>query len=104
MVMDVKWQGRQAVQQRTPRLWWEHVSPFDLWWTPGVADIEDAQIIHRIKVTRTDLNDLIGLPGYNSTNIRAVLENYGRQGFIENWDSTDATAPCWRAVRTPSTT
>ena len=91
MVMDVKWQGRQAVQQRSPRLWWEHVSPFDLWWTPGVASIEDAQIIHRIKVTRTDLNDLIGLPGYNSTNIRLVLENYGRQGFIENWDSTDAT-------------
>jgi len=91
MVMDVKWRGRQAVQERRPRLWWEHVSPFDLWWTPGVANIEDAQIIHRIRVTRTDLNDLIGLPGYNSTNIRAVLENYGRQGFIENWDSTDAT-------------
>ena len=91
MVMDVKWQGRQAVQERRPRLWWEHVSPFDLWWTPGVANIEDAQMIHRIRVTRTDLNDLIGLPGYNSTNIRAVLENYGRQGFIENWDSTDAT-------------
>jgi hypothetical protein len=91
MVMDVKWVGKQPQQLRKPRLWWEHVSPFDLWWTPGVTDIEDAQVIHRIRVTRTDLNDLIGMPGYNTTNIRAVLDNYGRQGITENWDSTDAT-------------
>ena len=91
MVMDVKWVGKQPQQLRKARLWWEHVSPFDVWWTPGVTDIEDAQVIHRIRVTRTDLNDLIGMPGYNTTNIRAVLDNYGRQGVTENWDSTDAT-------------
>jgi len=49
-----------------------------------------AQIIHRLRITRTDLNDLIGLPGYNSANIRAVLQNYGSAGLTENWDSTDA--------------
>ena len=91
MVLDVKWVGQQPQQIRKPRLWWEHVSPFDVWWTPGVTDIEDAQVIHRIRVTRTDLNDLIGMPGYNTANIRAVLDNYGRQGITENWDSTDAT-------------
>ena len=101
MVMDVKWQGQQAVQVRKPRLWWENVSPYDVWWTPGISNIEDAQLIHRIRLTRTDLNDLIGLPGYNSENIRAVLQNYGTQGLTENWDSTDASrAPCWRAART----
>jgi uncharacterized protein (DUF4415 family) len=91
MVLDVSWQGRKPVQTRKPRLWWDRVSPFDLWWTPGVSSIEDARLIHRIRLTRTDLNDLIGLPGYNTENIRAVLQSYGSQGLTENWDSTDAT-------------
>jgi len=102
MVMDVKWQGRQPIQSRSPRLWWEHVSPFDIWWTPGVSNIEDAQVIHRIRVTRTDLNDLIGMPGYNTTNIRAVLEHYGRAGFTENWDSTDATRAVLESKENPT--
>jgi hypothetical protein len=101
MVMDVKWVGKQPQQLRKPRLWWEHVSPFDLWWTPGVTDIEDAQVIHRIRVTRTDLNDLIGMPGYNTQNIRAVLDNYGRQGITENWDSTDATRAVLESRESP---
>jgi hypothetical protein len=91
MTMDIKWQGGQAVPTKRARLWWERVSPFDIWWTPGVSDIESAEIIHRLRVTRTDLNDLIGLPGYNTDNIRAVLQFYGSQGLTENWDSTDAS-------------
>lgn len=91
MTMDVEWQGRQAVPTKRARLWWDRVSPFDVWWTPGVSDIESANIIHRLRVTRTDLNDLIGLPGYNTESIRAVLQNYGSQGLTENWDSTDAS-------------
>jgi hypothetical protein len=91
MTMDVKWQGSKAVQARSPKLWWENLSPYDVWWTPGVSNIEDASMIHRQRVTRTDLNDLIGLPGYNTENIRAVLQNYGTQGLTENWDSTDAS-------------
>lgn len=91
MVMAVKWQGNRAIQEKKPRLWWESLSPYDIWWTPGVSDIEDANIIHRLRVTRTDLNDLIGMPGYNTENIRAVLNYYGTQGLTENWDSTDAS-------------
>lgn len=91
MVMDVAWQGTKAQSVRKPRLWWEAISPFDLWWSPGVSDIEDAHVIHRIRITRTDLNDLIGMPGYNDANIRLVLQYYGTQGLTENWDSTDAT-------------
>jgi uncharacterized protein (DUF4415 family) len=91
MVMDVKWDGNVPSKIRKPRLWWEAPSLFDLWWSPGVSVIEDAQIIHRIRITRTDLNDLIGLAGYNSPNIRQVLQNYGTQGLTENWDSTDST-------------
>jgi len=91
MVTDITWQGRVPNQTRRAKLWWERVSPFDVWWTPGVSDIDAAEMIHRIRITRTDLNDLIGLPGYNTENIRAVLQFYGSAGLTENWDSTDAS-------------
>lgn len=81
--------GRPTVEQR-PMLTWNRVSPFDLWWTPGVSDIENANVIERLRVTRAELNDLLDLPGYNQDEIRAVLTEYGRGGLYDNWDSTDS--------------
>jgi len=91
MVHVVKWVNGRATPTRVPRLWWERVSPFDIWWTPGVTDVVDAQMIERRRLTRADLNDCLDLPGYNTANIRSVLQFYGTQGFIWNWDSTDAS-------------
>lgn len=85
----VKWVEGRAVVTQEPRLTWSRISPFDLWWTPGVSDIEDAAVIERSRVTRADLNDLLDLPGYDTEAIRAVLEHYG-SGINEDWDSTDA--------------
>lgn len=90
IVPTVKWgtNGVSAIQQ-LPRLFWQRVSPFDVWWTPGVSDIEDAAVIERQRLTRGDLNDLLDLPGYNHTNIRAVLESYGTSGYSEANDSNE---------------
>jgi hypothetical protein len=82
-------QGQATIEQK-PRLFWNRISPFDLWWTPGVSDIEDAAVIERTRLTRADLNDLLDLPGYAHDEIRAVLDEYGRGGLSENWDSTDS--------------
>lgn len=90
IVPTVKWQGGKATVQQVPRLTWTRVSPFDVWWTPGVSDIEDAAVIERTRVTRADLNDLLDLPGYNQDAIRTVLELYGQGGLVANWDYTDA--------------
>jgi len=81
--------GRAQVQQKA-KLFWQRVSPFDLYWSPGVSDIEDASVIERTRVTRADLNDLMGLPGYDTDAIRGVLDDYGRGGLFDNWDSTDS--------------
>jgi hypothetical protein len=90
IVPDVVWnQGSPLVQQK-PRLFWNRVSPFDIWWTPGVNSIEDASIIERTRVTRAELNDLLDLPGYNQQELRAVLDEYGRGGLADNWDYTDS--------------
>jgi len=90
IVPTVKWVNGQAQVEQLPRLFWNRVSPFDLWWTPGVSDIEDAAVIERTRVTRAELNDLLSLPGYNHDAIRAVLDEYGRGGLHDNWDNTDA--------------
>jgi hypothetical protein len=86
----VTWKGNQATVEQLPRMTWARVSPFDVWWTPGVADIEDADVIERTRLTRADLNDLLDLPGYNQENLRAVLDLYGRGGISDEWDSTDS--------------
>ena len=81
--------GKAQVQQKA-KLFWQRVSPFDLYWSPGVSDIEDASVIERTRVTRADLNDLLDLPGYDTVAIRGVLDDYGRGGLFDNWDSTDS--------------
>jgi hypothetical protein len=69
---------------------WCRVSPFDLWFTPGVADIAYADIIEKLRITRSELNDCLDLPGYNQEEIRKVLDEFGRGGLYDNWDTTDA--------------
>lgn len=90
IIPTVTWENGAAVIKQMPRLTWTRVSPFDIWWTPGVSDIEDAAVIERTRLTRSDLNDLLDLPGYNQEAIRAVLDEYGRGGIVDNWDTTDA--------------
>lgn len=90
IIPTVTWESNQAVIKQLPRLTWTRVSPFDVWWTPGVSDIEDAAVIERTRLTRADLNDLLDLPGYNTEAIRKVLDLYGRGGLVDNWDGTDA--------------
>jgi hypothetical protein len=83
IVPEVTWVNGRAITQNKPKMFWNRVSPFDVWWTPGVSDIKDADVIERTRVTRSDLNELIGLPGYNQDAIREVLRWYGRSGYVE---------------------
>lgn len=86
----VKWENGQPITKSEPRLYWHRISPFDIWWTTGVSDIEDAEVVERIRLTRADLNDLLDLPGYNHENIRAALRDYGRSGYNETPDDNES--------------
>jgi hypothetical protein len=90
IVPTVVWINGQPTTQNRPRMFWSRISPFDVWWTPGVADIEDAAVIERTRLTRADINDLLDLPGYDHDAIREVLDDYGRGGLNDDWDRTDA--------------
>lgn len=86
---DVVWQQGKAVVTTKPRLTWYRVSPFDIYWTPGVSDIADANVVERSRLTRGEINDLLDIPGYNVKEVRAVLDEYGRGGLSDTWDQTD---------------
>jgi hypothetical protein len=90
VVPTVDWSSGTAITSNKPRLFWERVSPFDIWWTPGVSDIQNASVVERQRLSRADLNDLLDLPGYDRDAIRAVLDEYGRGGLTDNWDQSDA--------------
>ena len=92
IVPEIKWPpggGKPTVAQ-VPKMFWMRVSPFDIWWTPGVADIANANVIEKSRLTRAEINDLLDLPGFNQDEVRAVLDEYGRGGLYDNWDTTDA--------------
>jgi hypothetical protein len=90
---EVQWKnGALPTVVQKPRLYWYRVNPFDFYFTPGVSDIENANTIERQRVTRAELNDMLDLPGYNTENIRTILDHYGRGGIYDNWDTTDSRA------------
>lgn len=83
--------GRKTCQQvKRAKMFWECVSPFALFFTPGVSDIRDADVIEVCRYTRSDLNALIGVPGYREDQIRLALQEYGPRGHHEWLDDTDA--------------
>ncbi|HDZ37540.1 MAG TPA: hemophilus-specific protein [Marinobacter sp.] len=88
-ITQTKWVEKKPTQQSIPKMFWKRVSPFDLYWSPGAATIEQAEFIERIKVTRKELRSVKGLPGYNSEAIDAVLKMAMVDGLHEWWDTID---------------
>lgn len=79
---DVSWVNGEAAVTRRPTLCWQRVSAMDIYRTPGVSDIADSEIVERCRFSRSDLNTLIGLPGYDEEVIRKVLTEYPN-GYAE---------------------
>lgn len=95
VVPVVKWVPGEGGAKRAetvyePKLFWYRVSPFDIYFTPGVSEIVDADVIEISRLTRADLNDLLGVPGYDEEKIRAALTDYGATGLREWLDPTDS--------------
>lgn len=100
MANVVKWRAGVPYTDMVPRLHWARVSPFDIWWSPGVSNIADASIIERIRFTRADLNDALDLPGYDHKAVRAVLTEYPN-GLSDQPDSTDSSRAVMESRENP---
>jgi hypothetical protein len=89
----LKWM-HDATGQWTPqvtnelKLEWERVDPFMIYPAPSATTVDDGYLIEKHRMQRQDLQDLIGVDGYNDDEIKAVLEDYGRGGLRE-WLTND---------------
>lgn len=86
---QTKWVNGQAVRQRVPKMFWQRVSPFDLYWSPGAGTVMQADYIERLRLTRAELTKLRGLPGYDDEALTEVLGRFYNKGLHEWWDSID---------------
>jgi hypothetical protein len=78
---DGKW-APNPVSRTIPQF--ERVDPFRIFPAPGITNPQDGYMLEWLKYTRTDIYNLIGVPGFKEDAIRAVLEQYG-QGGLNNW-------------------
>tara|TARA_R110000772_G_scaffold51809_5_gene118873 strand:+ start:771 stop:2807 length:2037 start_codon:yes stop_codon:yes gene_type:complete len=90
MATDVKWENGRAVTKDIPKMYWTAPNPFDIYWQSGARKFEHGDVIEHIRLTRAELNNLIGVPGYNEEHIRAALQDYGNGGLADWLDYTDS--------------
>lgn len=64
---------------------YERVDPFRIYPEPGITNINDGYLFELHRMTRMELSDLIGVPGYDEDAIRKVLE----EGNGSSWISQD---------------
>lgn len=63
---------------------YKRVDPYRIYPEPGVTKIDDGYIFEHHKLSRSDLADLIGVPGYDDGAIREILDNLSTGG-LANW-------------------
>ncbi len=61
---------------------YERVDPFRMYPEPGISDIHEGYIFQHHPLSRMELADLIGIPGYDEDAIRKVLEIGNGQSWI----------------------
>lgn len=89
MSTDVKWENGKAVIKNLPKMYWTTPSPFDIYWSSQTDYFENCNVIEHLRLSRVDLNNLLGIPGYDDKAIRAALDEYGQGGLSDWLDYTD---------------
>lgn len=70
----------QADERLAPE--YERVDPFKIYPEPGITNVNEGYLFEHHAMTRMDLADLIGVPGYDDDAIRKVLEIGNGQSWI----------------------
>ena len=64
------------------------VSPFDIYPSPNSGGVSDGYLIERHRLSRSELQSMKGVPGYNIENIDEVLSRFADNGF-RSWLNGD---------------
>ena len=59
---------------------WERVDPFKFYYAPWGEDIQSMPIIELHHLTREDVEDMIGVEGYDENAVRSLLSDFGAGG------------------------
>jgi hypothetical protein len=81
----VRWQNGKAFKDTSPKLFWERVSPMDLYFTPDASYLDESYVIEHVRYSRQDLYNLIDVPGYKEDEIRQVLAEFKDKTQTRQW-------------------
>ena len=81
MQKDGSW--KQVVRDGQPTYFVKRVSPFDIFFSPRMTDMDHGYMFERIKCSRADIIAMKGLPGYKDSEIDAALKEFGSSGYYE---------------------
>jgi hypothetical protein len=79
----LKWQKNKPITKHDARFFWDRVSPWDLWFTPGATTITNTDVFERQRLSVQDLYGMLGLPGYRDEDIREIISAYEANGYKE---------------------
>mgnify|MGYP003132930905 FL=1 len=75
---------------------WERVDPFKFYWAPWGDDIQNMPIIEVHHLTREDVENMLGVDGYNEASVRSLLIDFGSGGMSwldqDNNEHNDVTS------------
>ena len=81
----VRWKDGKPVRETTPKLFWDRVSPLDLYFTPDAGHLDESYVIEHVRYSRQELYNLIGVPGYKEDEIRSVLSDFKNKTQSRSW-------------------
>jgi hypothetical protein len=81
----VRWKNGKPVRDTSPKLFWDRVSPLDLYFTPDASHLDESYVIEHVRFSRQELYNLIGVPGYKEDEIRAVLADFKDKTQSRSW-------------------
>lgn len=89
----IEWvkQGGKSIPTITMKIVkdYERVSPFDIYPSSGAKTLNDGNLIQHIRYSPSDLQEMIGVEGYDEEAIRQVLDLHA-QGGLKEWLSIDS--------------
>lgn len=80
----LKWDNGKPVPTDETVFCWRRVSPFDIYPSPYARNIQEGELIERIRFSYDTLYSLIGMDGYKELEIREALSDFS-VGKLHNW-------------------
>lgn len=81
---ELQWsRSGQLSNVAKPKMFWERISPWDVWFSPGATSIRNTEVFERQRLSVNDLFNMIGMPGYREQEIRDIITAYEARGFRE---------------------